>query len=110
MKITDLRSIELFEGDDVLVDLTSPRLLAKVYKVEHGGVKLPGGGETQPLVYVTAVLPCIVVRKPGTNEMAAPGLLKLPSAASEALANALSATAGPVPVVSPFEKPRGRGN
>jgi hypothetical protein len=110
MKITDLRGIELVEGDEVLVELAAPKLFAKVYKIEHGGVKLPGGGETQALIYASVVIPCMVVRKPGTNELLAPAMLKLPNAVSEALGAALAASAGPVPTISPFEKPRGRGN
>ncbi len=106
MKITDLRGIELFEGDEVLVELASPKLFAKVFKVIHGGVKLPNGGESQPMVLVTVLVPCAVARVPGQPHMAAPALVKLPNAQSEALASALAETTGPQAVASPFEKPK----
>jgi hypothetical protein len=110
MKITDMRSIELAEGDEVLVELNAPKLFAKVLKIEHGGLKLPSGAETQPIVYVTTTIPCMVARLQGKGDLLVPALLKVPSAASEALITQLTAPAGPVPIPSPFEKPRGRGN
>jgi hypothetical protein len=110
MKITDLRGIELTENDEVLIELASPKLFAKVFKIEHGGVKLPSGGETQPMVYCSVVVACQVVRIPERPDMLTPALVKLPSAIGEALLNSLSDSKGSVPISSPFEKGRGRGN